>query len=118
MTKAPIKALAATTTPLLLIDGPLWAQTPSDADRYVYGPHMMWWGGGWYGMLFGPIFMVLVLAALIALTILLVRWLGGLGPGAMPPSPNQTPIDILKERFARGEIDKDEYEERRRILGG
>jgi len=29
----------------------------------------------------------------------------------------RTPLDILRERFARGEIDKDEFEERRRVLG-
>lgn len=79
---------------------------------------MMWWGGGGYGMILGPLFMILVLAALIAIAALLVRWLGGLGPGAVPPAPRQTPIEILNERFARGEIDKDEYEERRRVLGG
>jgi len=31
--------------------------------------------------------------------------------------PTRTPLDILKERFARGEIDKAEFEDRRRVLG-
>jgi putative membrane protein len=31
--------------------------------------------------------------------------------------PTRTPLDILKERFARGEIDKTEFEDRRRVLG-
>jgi putative membrane protein len=95
-----------------------WAQAPSDAERYGYGPHMMWWGGGWYGMIFGPLIMILVLAVVIAVAVLLVRWLGGPWPGTashqVPPS--RTPLDILKERFARGEIDKEEFEERRRLL--
>lgn len=115
MRKAPITRLIATTAAVLPCGGAL-AQT-SDPDRYFYGPHMMW-GGGWYGMIFGPLFMILALAALIVVAVVLVRWLGGLGPGAAPPAPRQTPIDILNERFARGEIDKDEYEERRRVLGG
>jgi putative membrane protein len=71
-------------------------------------------------MIFGPIFMILVLAALIAMVVLLVRWLGGPwqqpAPPHYPPS-GRPPLDILKERFARGEIDKDEFEERRRVLG-
>jgi putative membrane protein len=78
----------------------------------------MMWGWGWYGMLFGPLLMIPVLAAVIAVAVLLVRWLGGPWPwpGRAPPL-GRTPLDILKERFARGEIDKDEFEERRRVLG-
>ena len=32
--------------------------------------------------------------------------------------PAQTPLDILKERFARGEIDREEYLERKQVLSG
>lgn len=71
-------------------------------------------------MIFGPLFMILALAAVIAVVILLVRWIGGPWVGIQPPyqpPPGRTPLDILKERFARGEIDKEEFEERRRVLG-
>lgn len=71
-------------------------------------------------MIFGPLFMILVLAAVIAVAVLIVRSLGGPRQDTAPPSyppPSRTPLDILKERFARGEIDKNEFEERRRVLG-
>ena len=115
MQKVPITILAATGSALALLSSAVWAQAPSDADRYVYGPHMMWWGGGWYAMILGPLFMILVLAVLIAAVVLLARWVGGPWQGTVPPG--RTPLDILKERFARGEIDKDEFEQRRRVLG-
>jgi putative membrane protein len=71
----------------------------------------------WYGMIFGPIMMITVLATVVVVVVLLVRWLGGSGHGAAPHSPPaKTPLDILKERFARGEIDREEFEERRRVL--
>jgi putative membrane protein len=71
-------------------------------------------------MIFGPLFMILVLAVVIAAAVLIVRSFGGPWQGTAPlhhPLPGRSPIDILKERFARGEIDKDEFEERRRMLG-
>jgi putative membrane protein len=97
----------------------VWAQGPSEPERYAYGPHMMWWGGGWFGMIFGPLLMILVLALVIAIAVLLVRWLGGPWQASVQHQapPGRTPLDILKERFARGEINKEEFEERRRVLG-
>jgi putative membrane protein len=94
-----------------------WAQAPSEPERYLYAPHM---GGGWYGMIVAPLFMVLVLFGVIAGVAIVGRWFGVPWYGASPPPPaarDRTPLDILKERFARGEIDKEEYEERRRVLG-
>ena len=75
------------------------------------------WGMPGYGMVLGPILMIAVLAMAIALAVLLVRWLGGAGM-APPPSfpPEKAPLDILKERLARGEIEPAEFEEKKRIL--
>ena len=88
-----------------------WAQQGS-----YYDGHM---GGAWHGWFFGPLMMVLLLAAVVALVVLVLRWLGPHGPsqGASPTAAGgRTAIDILKERFARGEIDREEFEERRRVL--
>lgn len=120
MVKPLNSMIAATGGTVALVPTSLWAQATSDADRYAYGPHMMWWGGGWYGLIFGPLLMIVVLAAIIVLAVFLVRWLGGPTQGTQPthgPGPERTPLDILKERFARGEIDKEEFEARRRVLG-
>ena len=75
------------------------------------------WNGGWHGWFFGPIMMIVFIAVAVVVVVLLVRWLGGPGHGgALHGLPDKTPLNILKERFARGEIDKEEFEERRRIL--
>jgi putative membrane protein len=119
MAKVSIALAAVAGAALFLAPAWAWAQGPSDAERYGYGPHMMGWGGGWYGMIFGPLFMILVLAVVIVVAVLLVRWLGGPwhGTASHQLPPGRAPLDILKERFARGEIDKEEFEERRRVLG-
>ena len=78
---------------------------------------MMWGEGGWTMMFFGPFFMIVTLVATVAVIVLLVRWLGGVPSGAAQFPAVKSPLDILKERFARGEIDKAEFDERRRVLG-
>jgi putative membrane protein len=102
---------------------PLWAfaQQP-ESNRYDCGSAMMGWGGGWYAMIFGPLFMILGLAVAIAVAAVIVRGFGGAWQWTPPPPSHQMPpartaLDILKERYARGEIDKAEFEERRRVLG-
>lgn len=75
---------------------------------------------GWHaGMGFGAgllmvVFWVLVIAGLVALLRLLFSASGGV-PGRQT---GKTALEILEERFARGEIDAQEFEERRRILKG
>ena len=32
--------------------------------------------------------------------------------------PQQTPLDILRERYARGELSAEEFEQAKRVLGG
>jgi putative membrane protein len=95
-----------------------WAQQ----GYYGYGPGMHGdWHDGWGGMIFGPIIMILFVAAIVVLVVVALRWLGGgPGPAAGPGHRHggRSPLDILEERFAHGEIDKEEFEERRRTLRG
>ncbi len=97
-------ALAAFVLSTLSKISPVWA------DAGAYGEHMMW-GGGWF---MGP----LMLIAIVLIVVLIVRWLApGVGLGGNHPQ-YQSAIHILEERFARGEIDKAEFDERKKALGG
>lgn len=72
------------------------------------------YGYNHYGMGFGGLGMILFWLALIVLVILLVRLFinGREGPR------QRTALDILEERYARGEIEREEYLQRRADLGG
>lgn len=78
-----------------------------------------WWDGSsapWYGMIFGPIMMIVF----VVVTVLIVAWtLHALGLGRQSDFQREnTPLDTLKHRFARGEIDHAEYEERKKVISG
>lgn len=73
------------------------------------------WGWGW-GMGFGMIGMVLFWVLVILGIVVLVRRVGGSSASSSPP-PSKTALDILNERYARGEINKQEFEGRKRDLG-
>lgn len=70
-------------------------------------------GGGWVALILVIIFVVAVIVAIV----FLVRYLGTSSGGSSVPGATSTPWasapesprDILKRRFAAGEIDRDEY---------
>ena len=72
-----------------------------------------WTGWGWGAMTIG---MVLFWGLLIALTVVLVRGLNRPADRAYGPRPS--PQQLLAERFARGEIDEEEYGRRLATLTG
>lgn len=76
---------------------------------------MMGWyhdGVGWGGWLVMTLAMVAFWAMVIFAVVVLFR---GATSGRQS-SPRQDPQDILDQRFARGEIDEDEYHARSAVL--
>ncbi len=69
------------------------------------------WHGG--GMMIGMgLLVVLFWVAVIALIVLLVHWL----VGRRESGPPESPLEILKRRYARGEIDRETFERMKRDL--
>jgi len=60
---------------------------------------------------------LLFLALIVVGIVFIVRSFSDGGQRGRQPEPNRA-LDILDERFARGELDQNEYQERRRILTG
>ncbi|HYL88841.1 MAG TPA: SHOCT domain-containing protein [Burkholderiales bacterium] len=72
------------------------------------------WGGWGWGMGFGWIFMILFWALVILGIVALAKWLFSVGGGA--GSSGKSALDLLKERYARGEVSREQYEQMRRDL--
>lgn len=75
-----------------------------------WGMHSMWgmWGLGM------ALMMLLFWGAIIVAIVLGIRWL--VMQGKEPRG--DTAMDILRQRYARGEIGREEFEAKRRDLGG
>jgi putative membrane protein len=103
---------------------------------YGYGPIVGGVGpGGWHPHPFmtivGLIVVLLAIIGMMAIFVWLVRWatrgnpfyggfVQGGGPGGFVQGSRsgrgRAALDILDERFAKGEIDKGEFEEKRKLL--
>ncbi len=67
-----------------------------------------WWMGGMW--LLSILFWILVIAG----TVLVIKWLMDRGKDG----ENEAPLDILKKRYARGEIDRETFERMKRDIEG
>jgi putative membrane protein len=80
-----------------------------------WGDHGMGWGAGWG--FFGIFHVVLWWLLIVVLIVALVRWIGTRGRHDGGKREDSA-LRILRERYARGEIGKEEFDQRRKDLGG
>jgi len=90
---------------VLTLPGSAWGQWRG--DEWGMGPWMMGWGiVGWIV----PIMMAIFWAAIIIAVIVLIRWAvksGTIGKGI---PKEESALEILQKRYARGEISREEFE--------
>lgn len=79
----------------------MWANYMMGNSWWVMGPYM-------------GLFWLLVLAAIVALVLSMTHWHRSDPARVCPPA--ETARTILEERYARGDIDKDEFEQKKRDL--
>ena len=93
---------------------PALAQAGRTSDWHMGRWMMGGWGMGWLGMIFMVLFWGLIIAGVVSL----IRWLIQSTGSTRNNSDNIRPkaIDILKERYARGEIDRNEFESMKRDI--
>ncbi len=85
-------------------DGTMWQHS----DWMINGHQWMW---GWF-MPFGGFWFVILLVVLFA--VLLLR-----SPHRhAPPAARSAALDVLEQRYARGEIEREEYLQKKADLGG
>lgn len=78
-----------------------------------WGGHMMNYG---YGYGYGGIFMWIIIP--IAIGLLIYFFVQSQKTKGQTPTQNESHLDILKKRYAKGEISKEEYERMKKDLEG
>ncbi len=87
-----------------------WSIIPlAQGQPYDWGGHPMMWGAWGFEMM---IMMILFWVLIIVAVVLGIRWLVGQGKEARSDSA----LEILRQRYARGEINKEEFDTKRKDL--
>ncbi len=80
----------------------------------MHGYDMTW---GWGAMWFGPVFMIILGITAVLLIVWLIRAISGNGSKQASAEPSGASARrVLDERYAKGEIDDEEYRRRRAAL--
>ncbi|HET6371632.1 MAG TPA: SHOCT domain-containing protein [Nitrospiria bacterium] len=91
------------------------ATAPAAEEGYMpWMGHPMW--GAWG---FGMMFVMLIFWGLVIVGLVFaIRWFAAQTPRVGPPQhgEGESALEILKKRYARGEIDKEEFETKKRDL--
>jgi putative membrane protein len=84
------------------------------SEGWNMGPGMMGgWGMGWFGGIFMILFWILILIGLV----FVIKWLiQSTSRARNNGQSGSRALEILKERYARGEIDKAQFEDMKRDL--
>lgn len=92
---------------LFTVGGVAEAGTDAWSGSWRWGPHMM------FGFPGGMFMMVLMILAVAVLVYLALRKQPGFGPAEFS---RETPLEVAKRRYAKGEISKEEFEEMKKDL--
>ena len=84
---------------------------------YGYGnyPGMWGYGSGWWMLFHGLIWLAFLVVVVVA-AVALIRYLWRVGAAGGAAGSGGSALRILEERYARGEIDREEFLQRKRDL--